>query len=100
MRSDLPVELVSALQARLAAHRPFDESVPGTANAPLLRVSVDGVLGPQTTKALQVFLGTDPTGELTERDVVFLQTHLGIEPDGVWGPKTTAAFMDGLTEGV
>lgn len=60
-----------------------DRKVPG--HPPL---TVDGVWGRQTTRALQRFLGVTDDGQIGPDTRKGLQKKLGQNPDGVWGRVT------------
>lgn len=68
----------------------------------VLGVSVDGVVGPDTTKALQGKLGTPKDGVLTagfSTAVKVMQQLVGVKPDGVLGPDTGKALSAYLDKG-
>lgn len=57
-----------------------------------LGITADGLVGPQTIKALQKWTGVKETGTWVRTDNTAIQTKLGIKPDGLWGPATTLAI--------
>lgn len=59
-------------------------------------VTVDGVLGPQTWKALQYGLGVTPDGIFGAESTKALQTFLGVTVDGAFGSGTAEALQSKL----
>jgi beta-N-acetylhexosaminidase len=60
------------------------------------RLVVDGVLGPRTVIALQVWLGVTATGRLDTATLRALQARIGATVDGSWGPRSMAALQSYL----
>jgi len=98
--------MVNALSARLSA----DPALRTVANAAVVRVltlkaglgllgarlSTDGQLGPQTTTALQRWLGLVQTGAMNAVTVRALQARIGTTADGIWGPASMSALQSYL----
>lgn len=59
-------------------------------------VTVDGVWGRNTTRALQRYVGVDDDGEIGPNTRKGLQRKLGEEPDGVWGRVTRRKLQRAL----
>ncbi len=53
------------------------------------RLTVDGILGPQTIARLQQYLMVDTDGIIGPQTVSALQRHTGAAVDGIWGSQTT-----------
>ncbi len=68
----------------------------GTTASPtagVIPLVVDGILGPQTTKAVEIWVGALVDGSLHGSDTRLLQGELGSAQDGIIGPITTAALQ-------
>ena len=76
------------LQLELAGTSP----APGNPN-PYCPLAVDGVFGPDTTKALQWKLGVAQDGIFGPLTKEALQRHLGVPVDGIVGPITIKALQ-------
>lgn len=59
------------------------------ASAPSGALTIDGVLGSQTVKAMQAWLGTTPDGRWGPQTTRALQAKVGAVVDGVRGRETT-----------
>lgn len=59
------------------------------------KLTIDGLLGTATIKAMQRYFGTAVDGVISEPSamVIALQKLLGIPVDGHWGPATTKALQ-------
>ena len=57
------------------------------------KLTVDGVIGPKTTKATQRWVGVAQNGSLNLKTRKALQKKVGVAQDGVIGPKTVAALQ-------
>lgn len=64
-----------------------------------LGVATDGVFGPETKKALQRYLGVTVDGDIGPVTVKALQRRVGATQDGQWGPETTKALQRALNAG-
>lgn len=64
-----------------------------------LKVTADGIIGPNTIKALQHHLGVTADGINGIQTHEALQKHLNVHVDGIWGPSTTTALQSRLNEG-
>lgn len=64
----------------------------GTA-AGVIPLVVDGVRGPNTNKAIEMWVGAPVDGSLSTSDIMLLQRKVGVSQDGVIGPITTAAVQ-------
>jgi peptidoglycan hydrolase-like protein with peptidoglycan-binding domain len=64
-----------------------------------LAVGVDGVLGPQTYRALQARIGAAVDGVFGPNSRRALQRYLGVAADGVVGPVTVRALQARLSAG-
>lgn len=64
-----------------------------------LGITVDGEFGPQTAQALQTWLGVLPDGSIGPVSTRALQAKLGVTQDGEWGPITTTALQTYLNDG-
>ncbi len=53
------------------------------------RLTVDGIIGPATTRALQKWVGVVPNGTWGRETTRALQVKVGAKVDGVRGPETT-----------
>ena len=58
-----------------------------------VKLAVDGVIGPKTTKATQRWVGVAQTGSLNLTTRKALQRKVGTTQDGIIGPKTVAALQ-------
>ncbi|MFC6715287.1 transglycosylase family protein [Branchiibius cervicis] len=58
-----------------------------------VKLAVDGVIGPKTTRALQRWVGVSQTGSMNLSTRKALQKKVGTTRDGVIGPKTVAALQ-------
>lgn len=65
-----------------------------------LGVTVDGVMGAKTVKALQKKLGVTSDGIIGKKTVKALQKKLGVTVDGVMGVKTIKALQKYLNKNV
>lgn len=59
----------------------------------VVRLDVDGRMGPKTTRAIQRWVGTAQTGVFGRTTVKALQRKVGASPDGVVGPRTIRAVQ-------
>ncbi len=57
------------------------------------KLAVDGVIGPLTTRALQLWVGTTPNGAFGSKTAKALQRKVGVTPDGAIGPQTVRALQ-------
>lgn len=64
-----------------------------------LGVTTDGIFGPDTKRALQHYLGVPVDGDIGPVTVKALQRHVGAAQDGDWGPDTTKALQRALNAG-
>jgi peptidoglycan hydrolase-like protein with peptidoglycan-binding domain len=64
-----------------------------------LGITVDGIFGVQSAKALQGLLGVTQDGVVGPQTVNALQTKLRVTQDGAWGPVTTYALQAALNAG-
>lgn len=64
---------------------------------PLL--TVDGIRGTQTNKALQTYLGVKVDGIVGRETIRALQRKVGSSADGIWGANTTRALQRALNNG-
>lgn len=65
----------------------------------ILGVTADGQFGPITKRALQSYLGVAADGEIGPITVRALQAKVGATQDGDWGPQTTRALQNALNAG-
>lgn len=65
----------------------------------VLGVTVDGIWGNQSENALQRFLGVKVDGIFGSVSIKALQRHLGVTVDGDWGTQTTKALQTALGNG-
>jgi peptidoglycan hydrolase-like protein with peptidoglycan-binding domain len=75
------------------AVRTIPKHVTKAPNPPL---TVDGVWGPNTTRALQRFLGVEVDGKIGPQTRIALQRALGVRADGNWGRGTRKGFQRAL----
>lgn len=61
--------------------------------------SVDGFWGPRTVKALQSHLRVAADGSLGPKTIKALQRRVDVRADGKWGPNTTMALQRALNAG-
>ncbi|MBW8172546.1 transglycosylase family protein [Ornithinimicrobium sp. Arc0846-15] len=59
-------------------------------------LKVDGIRGPNTTRAVQAWVGTTQDGKFGPNTTRALQSKIGTYADGVWGPNSQAALQDYL----
>lgn len=59
-------------------------------------LKVDGIRGPNTTRAIQGWVGTVQDGKFGPNTTRALQSKVGTYADGVWGPNSQAALQDYL----
>jgi peptidoglycan hydrolase-like protein with peptidoglycan-binding domain len=64
-----------------------------------LGVATDGSFGPITKEALQRYLHVTPDGSIGPVTVKALQAHVGATQDGDWGQLTTEALQRALNAG-
>lgn len=65
---------------------------------PKALVTVDGIWGTATTKALQKQLGVTADGVLGPKTIRALQKAVGAKQDGIWGVNTTKALQKHLNK--
>jgi hypothetical protein len=64
-----------------------------SSTAGVIPLAVDGILGPQTTKGIEIWVGAPLDGSLSTSDARLLQGKLGVAQDGIIGPITTTALQ-------
>lgn len=64
---------------------------------PLL--TVDGIRGNQTNRALQTYLGVSVDGIVGPQTIRALQRKVGASVDGIWGRETTRSLQTALNNG-
>ena len=60
------------------------------------KLAVDGILGRQTARSLQAWVGTYRDGIVGPQTKMALQRTVGTTPDGIIGPRTVAALQSKL----
>ena len=67
---------------------------PGASSvAGVIPLAVDGILGPQTSKGIEIWVGAPVDGSIGASDARLLQGELGVAQDGIIGPITTTALQ-------
>jgi peptidoglycan hydrolase-like protein with peptidoglycan-binding domain len=59
----------------------------------VIPLQVDGIRGPMTNSAIEMWVGGSVNGALSSTDVQRLQRKVGSSPDGIIGPMTTSALQ-------
>jgi len=66
----------------------------------LYKGEIDGLPGPQTYTAIQIWAGSNPTGKLNDATKRAVQRRLGVEDDAIWGVDTVSELQKELLQGL
>jgi hypothetical protein len=64
-----------------------------TASRPVVKLAIDGKLGPMTIRAIQRWVGAAQNGILGSTTIKALQRAVGVPADGAIGPQTVRALQ-------